>query len=236
MTFDKKTAEFKELFRKEIDNFREAVNEAEDKCIRYEYATEDIGHEEGYYSPSWVFDHVIGGTKRGRLLKQKKPNKYAYKYGFDENGKILFSHQYSEGGYCRVDTYRLYKYAGNITYSIKGDLSDRWTGVHFRNFTEAIYDSERRIIQYALYSALNLEIDNLQCQLYHYQDDKIVVTLRRQFVEYLKRYKRYREYLYDDVYEFHLDENGNMLYYTSSDGRRFELNPKAINPFQQNYQ
>ena len=65
MFFEKETAEYKEIFKDEIDNFREAVDNALKKCVRFEYVSGGLELLEGYYSPNWALEHIVGGIKRG---------------------------------------------------------------------------------------------------------------------------------------------------------------------------
>lgn len=233
MTFYKEINEFKELFKDEIENFRGTVNEALEKCVRYEYVSGESGFDEGYYNPSWAIDHIVGGVKRGKILKIKDPKKYSYKYGFDSDGRIIISHTY----YGRSHTYRLYKYVANNIYTVNGMLSGFSDSILFDNYTKAVFDERKRILEYSAYNT-DLDFNILCCDswLYDYCENKITVIFRQQGVDNPEQNDGCIVHTYDEPYEFILDENGNMLYYTSSDGRRYELNPKAINPFQQNYQ
>lgn len=226
MFFEKETAEYKEIFKDEIDNFREAVDNALKKCVRFEYVSGGLELLEGYYSPNWALEHIVGGIKRGRLLKSKNPKAYTFKYGFDDDGKIIFRHSY----YKENNTYLLYKYVDNVAYAIYGDCDDDGSYVMIRYFVKSVFDKENRILEYLEYYILDGDVSMLEGWLYDYQDDKVTVTMRHQFIEYLKRYKRYKMHSYDDPHEFILDENGNMLYYTSADGRKFPMNPKALYP------
>lgn len=233
MTFKKEADEFKELFKDEIENFYAAVNKALEKCVRFEYASGQITLVGGYYSPSWAIEHIVGKVNRGKILKIKNPKKYTYKYGFDNDGRIIISHTY----YGESHTYCLYKYVGDSVYTINGMLSGFSGSVLFDNYTKAVFDERKRILEYSAYIT-DLDFNILCCDswLYDYCKTKITVILRQRSVENPEQNDGYIAHTYDEPYEFILDENGNMLYYTSSDGRRYELNPKAINPFQQNYQ
>lgn len=42
----------------------------------------------GYYCPSLIYDIVVGGANRGKLLKRLK-NPATYVYGFDESGNLV---------------------------------------------------------------------------------------------------------------------------------------------------
>ena len=68
----------------------------DEEVVSVQFATGgDIMHR-GYYCPSPVQDIVVGGCKRGKLLKQPNANgKFNYKYGFDSNGKMITVEHFS---------------------------------------------------------------------------------------------------------------------------------------------
>lgn len=51
----------------------------------------------GYYCPSLVFTYVVGGTKRGKILKRFS-KKYSFKYGFNKLGKLIYVQHNNEFG------------------------------------------------------------------------------------------------------------------------------------------
>lgn len=73
------------------DQLPELRTAAEEKIVRLEYSKGGETIYRGYYCPSPVLDLIIGGMKRGRLFKKKKPEfgNYSYEYGFDMEGKLL---------------------------------------------------------------------------------------------------------------------------------------------------
>lgn len=65
--------------------------------VRTEYASGSTLHR-GYYCPSPTYDLIVGGTKRGKLLKRlTAASKPSHEYGFDANGKLLYCKWFSNG-------------------------------------------------------------------------------------------------------------------------------------------
>lgn len=56
--------------------------------VTYTKGGETMFHR-GYYCPSLVHTYIVGGTKRGKLLKRFS-KKFSFKYGFDKLGKLIY--------------------------------------------------------------------------------------------------------------------------------------------------
>ncbi|QIZ08579.1 hypothetical protein HFZ78_19230 [Priestia megaterium] len=89
--FVKDIAELVSIKQKYADKLLELRTAAEEKIVRLEYSKGGETIHRGYYCPSPVLDLIIGGMKRGRLFKKKKPEfgNYSYEYGFDKDGRLL---------------------------------------------------------------------------------------------------------------------------------------------------
>ena len=79
--------------------------DAEKTTTSYRYAVGCESLHLGYFNPSPVTNLIIGGYRRGRLLKNKpKSGKYAYIYGFDADGRLLSAnnefYQYKDDVVC----------------------------------------------------------------------------------------------------------------------------------------
>lgn len=90
-TFEKIIAELVSIKQKYEDKLSQLRTAAEEKIVRLEYSKGGETIHRGYYCPSPVLDLIIGGMKRGRLFKKKKPEfgNYSYEYGFDMYGRLL---------------------------------------------------------------------------------------------------------------------------------------------------
>ncbi|WHY94586.1 hypothetical protein QNK12_14440 [Neobacillus cucumis] len=89
--FVKIIAELVSIKQKYADKLSELRTVAEEKIVKLEYSKGGETIHRGYYCPSPVLDLIIGGMKRGRLFKKKKPEfgNYSYEYGFDKDGRLL---------------------------------------------------------------------------------------------------------------------------------------------------
>lgn len=89
--FIKVIAKLVSIKQKYADKLSELRSAAEAKIVRLEYSKGGETIHRGYYCPSPILDLIIGGMKRGRQFKRKKPEfgNYSYEYGFDMDGRLL---------------------------------------------------------------------------------------------------------------------------------------------------
>lgn len=71
--------------------YREMYRELSDTVVRREYARGGQLLHRGYYCPSPVFDLIVGGVKRGRLLKRLPSAKSTpdVTFGFNEKDQLV---------------------------------------------------------------------------------------------------------------------------------------------------
>ncbi|MEK4759853.1 hypothetical protein MHH85_06285 [Viridibacillus sp. FSL E2-0187] len=87
--------ELAHFYRKEIASLENTITKDIDSVI-YTKGGETMFHR-GYYCPSLVFTYVVGGTKRGKILKRFS-KKYSFKYGFNKLGKLIYVQHNNEFG------------------------------------------------------------------------------------------------------------------------------------------
>lgn len=85
------------LVKKYENQFDQMQGEIADGIRSKKYGTSGSLLHRGYYSPSPIYDLVVGNVKRGRLLKNFPPQEYAYGYQYDENGKLSIVNLYRDG-------------------------------------------------------------------------------------------------------------------------------------------
>jgi hypothetical protein len=75
-----------------IKHYREEYSEFESKVNYWVKGVGSSGYmERGYYHPSPIYDLVVGGRKRGRLLNVRDdPSKADILFGFDGCGRLVF--------------------------------------------------------------------------------------------------------------------------------------------------
>ncbi|MGE7837629.1 hypothetical protein [Viridibacillus arvi] len=79
--------ELAHFYRKEIIYLENTISKDIDSVI-YTKGGETMFHR-GYYCPSLVFTYIVGGTKRGKILKRFS-KKYSFKYGFNKLGELIY--------------------------------------------------------------------------------------------------------------------------------------------------
>ncbi|MGE7919103.1 hypothetical protein ACQKM9_09150 [Viridibacillus sp. NPDC093762] len=87
--------ELAHFYRKEIASLENTISKDIDSVI-YTKGGETMVHR-GYYCPSLVFTYIVGGTKRGKILKRFS-KKFSFKYGFNKQGKLIYVQHNDEFG------------------------------------------------------------------------------------------------------------------------------------------
>ena len=103
--------------------------EAADRIVREERSSGGDCLRQGYYHPSIIADIVVGGVKRGKLLKRitarSKPN---FRYGFDADDRLI----YTESPYNR----EIIIHEGQMDIGLSFDKADNVA----EGYSEALYD------------------------------------------------------------------------------------------------
>ncbi len=217
-------------FTKIFENFNSNLNSAKENTVKTQYAKNCDTLHRGFYCPSIFIEHLAGNVSRGKLT-EKKPKGSYFEYGFDANNRLIYSYNFQKTRLVTSFFYECIIHQNNVSYSVfcKHE-AEKYNPIYC---SKCCYDDINRITEYNLYwiSPKEHKICILDKECYAYKKDVITVSI----YSYSDKFMNLKSSYQTRSYNFHFDENGNMLYYTSSDGRRFELNPKAINPFQQNY-
>lgn len=102
-----------ELYEKYRDKYAELLDATEREPLEVKYARGGEVLHRGYFCPSPVFDIVIGGANRGRLLKTQKTTETAD-----------FSYFFKKDKLVRVDSYAVFEGKGRTLYSREFILRD----------------------------------------------------------------------------------------------------------------
>ena len=202
------------------ESYKKEIDEAISKSVRFEYSSyREPGYGcGGYYNPNWGDFLVVGGYKRGKLLKScKMPKKYGYQYGFDDSGRLAFDHSCFDNETRIFDNYGIYKYEGNSVYVVRGSIrSDDF--YYIDAWSKAIYD-KNRIKDYYLYEGLITNLDCKSTQIfflhqysYTYSEDEILYIKKTLLTQTKSTYEQYR---------FILDENQEILFYYDEKGNKY---------------
>lgn len=76
------------LLAAELLEKKPSIRLQQPEIVAWQYGRGGETIHRGYYCPSLIYDIVVGGANRGKLLKRSK-NPTTYVYGFDENGDLV---------------------------------------------------------------------------------------------------------------------------------------------------
>ncbi len=150
------------------NNYEQKFKEFSKNVVRKEYSVGGNCIHRGYFCPSLIYDIVIGGVNRGKLLKRvQKNSKPTYEYGFDSSDNLITvkSSRYSE---FVVRT-------GNIEYGIS---FDNFNELH--NLTECTYNEGKLTkLLIAYYDCYQKKIKEYYEENYEYLDNELLVKIIR---------------------------------------------------------
>lgn len=159
-------AEKVDYYTPSLKNLRElAVKSA----VRKEYSNNESGMYRGYYCPSPVDDLIIGGCKRGKLLKRiTKRTNSEREYLFDSNNRLVAVNSLLD--WKAVHTEVLI-YEDNLVTGIDIDNYDNSVS----EISECTYDSDNKIKSFLTASvswkkAIRTKIDEIELEKYSYDE------------------------------------------------------------------
>lgn len=165
-----------------LKNLRElAVKSA----VRKEYSNNESGMYRGYYCPSPVDDLIIGGCRRGKLLKRiTKRTNPEIEYLFDSNNRLVAVNSLLD--WKAVHTEVLI-YEDNLVTGINIDNYDN----SISEISECTYDSDNKIKSFLTASvswkkAIRTKIDEIELEKYSYDESGLKET---EIISYFKSYK-----------------------------------------------
>ena len=129
-----------DLLEQYEEAYTELFDKVKEKAFLKEYANGSIGLHGGYYSPSCL-DLVIGGCKRGKLLKRiTKTTKYEYEYIFDKEKQLISINYYiiNRDKQLKLSTTELFVEEGNKVIS--------FVYSHIANHHSLDYITERKYV------------------------------------------------------------------------------------------
>ena len=212
-----------------FENFDINLNNAKKNTVKLQYAKKSDGLHRGFYCPSIFIEHLVGNVGRGELTERKPKGSY-FEYGFNSDNKLIYSYNFQNSKKITSHFYEFIKYENGVSYSVfceyKGEM---YNPIYC---SKCCYDDSNRITEYNLYwiSPISRKTCTLDKEVYIYSANDIVVDK----YSFSMKFENIKASYQKSSFKFFFNENGKMLYYTSEDGRKFELNPKAINPFLEN--
>jgi len=162
-------------------------NQLEDGVVREEYSTGGRLLRRGYYCPSPIYDIVVGGCNRGRLLERTTPiSKPTYRYCFNrsnemiiadpihlESSEIIFRQCQTETGIMFSEKVGI-KTISECTYQAEKIMSYGWalcTSLGIFEYSKEVYTYSAEGLAVAdIYTFSNL-CKTLAHEQYHFQHD-----------------------------------------------------------------
>lgn len=138
-------------------------------AVRKEYSNNESGMYKGYYCPSPVDDLIIGGCRRGKLLKRitkrTNPDK---EYLFDSDNRLVAVNSLLDWKAVRTE---VLIYEDNLVTGINIDNYDN----SIIKLSECIYDSDNKIKSFLTASvssnkATRTKIDEIELEKYSYDE------------------------------------------------------------------
>lgn len=154
-------------------------------AVRKEYSNNESGMYRGYYCPSPVDELIIGGCRRGKLLKRiTKRTNPDREYLFDSDNRLVAVNLLLD--WKAVQTEVLI-YEDNLVTGINIDNYDN----SIIKLSECIYDSDNKIKSFLTASvssnkATRTKIDEIELEKYSYDESGMKET---EMIRYFKSYK-----------------------------------------------
>ena len=161
--------EINDLLAQYHDTVPSLYRGARERVAAWQYARGGVTLQRGYYCPSPVYDLVVGGANRGRLLKSparcKTPPDFAY--GFDAQGRLIVV----DGPYSDLTHSPYFREAilreENREIGLRMDTDDRLCGISICRYQDG------RLTEYI--TALRLDrrsgfFTSFEQEVYTYQD------------------------------------------------------------------
>lgn len=154
-------------------------------AVRKEYSNNENGIYRGYYCPSPVDDLIIGGCRRGKLLKRiTKRTNPDREYLFDSNNRLVAVNSLLD--WKAVQTEVLI-YEDNLVTGIDIDNYDNSVS----EISECTYDSDGKIKSFLTASvswekAIRTKIYEIELEKYSYDESGLKET---EIIRYFKSYK-----------------------------------------------
>lgn len=116
----------------------EAISETFFAQTAHTEAATNSGLHRGYYCPSLIYDLIVGGVKRGRLLKKLTARSKSYfLYGFDDRNRLIWSKHFINN--YRVQT-EYFLHTDESIYGFTVDAKGR-----LEIITEEVYEDNRLV-------------------------------------------------------------------------------------------
>lgn len=209
----KRFKEYSSRFQKISDSIKNPIDlfiEAEKTVVREAFCS---GSDMflGYYSPSLVFDVVVGNVHRGRLLKRAtKRTKPTHRYGFDKDNRLRTVVEIPDAEGMNIDNRAVLLYEGNSITIIHIHHFEEMTEIDV--LAECLYDHKDRLSQYTMGLMYHNRCNDITQEIYNYSDDGLDrVTMWK--CDYLPGGKLKTYVPQIDTYRFHHDSDGYITSY-----------------------
>lgn len=209
-----------EKYRNSYEELKEKVN---NNAFSSEYCSQSKCLHRGFYCPSPIIDIIVGGSKRGKLIKKTiKSSKDYYEYIFNESHKLILSKQFMSGDFDfspYITEFVIYE--NNIEYGLS--FHNGWNEITY--ISKSVYINN--LIQ--SYSAANYStaISEEKMDL-HYEEYKYENELLTDSTVYFNISPLMNLYDKNEIL-FRYNVHGEMVEYTIES--EYQGNP-VVNTFQ----
>lgn len=197
-----------ELFKPLVCDFDLLLTDAKKKTVKKQFAKGFKYLHRGFYCPSRDIEYIVTNVKRGKLVSENKVVKGdCFEYGFDEKGKMLYAHQFSNEKKHSYSYYEIMKYEGKNVLSVYGDYTGKLNYVFF--YSMCTYNKQDEIIEYTVYGVdpITNNVSNIEKEIYSYNGNILETVV----YHYSVKTGFYTGIYSIDRYKFLLDDNHNIL-------------------------
>ena len=138
------------------------------QIVKTEYAKGTVGVFRGYYSPSPLYDTVIGRVKRGQLQKNYTEASTVFVYSFNSAGHLIKTEEVYHGNYYREE-YIINESQLSVGFSFN---THRLKPRILSNVAIELYQNNR-LVQLLIVRRDPPWMWNVICEQYSYEKDKI---------------------------------------------------------------
>lgn len=193
------------------DDILARADEFKKQVTYYEYGIAGTSLHRGWYSPSLIEDIVIGNVSRGRLVRNpRKSTKPSFRFGFDQNEKIIVVDNYSEGRHIESE-YIVYEEdtIKGFTFLTENEQFAT-TGKELSRYSEEKYHNGLLV----LFSYIDFSPFERKPWKYHLETHSVNdLKMHSNLLEYEPADKYYSNLICD----FDIDENGFLTAYSCHD-------------------
>ena len=207
-SFFKKRKEAQQIYNRYNKRILSFFALAEKNVVKKEFSRGGECLHRGFYCPSPVLDIVIGGCKRGKLIK--KPRKTPdFEYWFNADNKIILTKKANipEGFDSSAIEYELIFNYYDFTESVIFQINPNKT-VHISGLTKCLYQN-KQIQSYDYMSVFDepFNCNEISNEEFFYNNGRLVSSV-------LQKYNFDVRIIFKDIFFYNYNSEGKIVSYT----------------------